>query len=424
MEVAFSPLDNSLEALRGPHSHLPTYAEELAILQRRALSRACLLGAPLLLAFSAIDRLLAPTEWVGLLAARATAAFALLFLSGHLRRPGASAFAWTVLALGGTIGVIEVAVLATGNWHSPYLYAMAIPLALLGLLIPFTPRQIGFLHAQTIATALLPLMALGVDLGVLAVMGPFLLCSSAISIVVAWEQDGLRRREFLARTEAARRAGLMNLGTLAGGLAHELANPLTQISMEADLLASRYCLDERAQKTVTSLQSGIGRLARILEAMRHGARLADDELRPIDLANELEITLTLLSPQLRGVEVRRDFSRGIRVNGQPTLLGQVFMNLLLNAIQATAELTKSQVMIRLVSEHGCAILEIEDNGRGVPPALQQQIFEPLYSTKGSEGSGFGLWISKEIARSHGGKLTVSNAPSGGARFRLTLPIAA
>jgi signal transduction histidine kinase len=71
---------------------------------------------------------------------------------------------------------------------------------------------------------------------------------------------------------------------------------------------------------------------------------------------------------------------------------------------------------------GKAVIEVEDNGPGVPADQRDRIFEPFVSTKGAAGNGLGLWISAEIARRHGGSLTVDAAPGGGAVFRLTLPL--
>ena len=67
-------------------------------------------------------------------------------------------------------------------------------------------------------------------------------------------------------------------------------------------------------------------------------------------------------------------------------------------------------------------VEVQDNGPGVPPELRDRIFEPFFTTKGEHGNGLGLWISAEIARIHGGRLTVSDAPGGGALFQLELPV--
>jgi two-component system C4-dicarboxylate transport sensor histidine kinase DctB len=107
---------------------------------------------------------------------------------------------------------------------------------------------------------------------------------------------------------------------------------------------------------------------------------------------------------------------------QPTLLGQILVNLLSNAADATAGRDKPRVALRVRRQDDLALVEVEDNGPGVPENLREKIFEPFFSTKGDQGNGLGLWISSEIARLHGGTLTVHEGASGGALFRLALPI--
>ncbi|TMA23458.1 MAG: hypothetical protein E6J88_12725, partial [Deltaproteobacteria bacterium] len=107
---------------------------------------------------------------------------------------------------------------------------------------------------------------------------------------------------------------------------------------------------------------------------------------------------------------------------QPTLLGQVLVNLLSNAADAVAGRSNPRIALRVRREDGLALIEVEDNGPGVPEELSTRIFEPFFSTKGDAGNGLGLWISSEIARVHGGTLSVHRGTSGGALFRLALPI--
>jgi len=96
------------------------------------------------------------------------------------------------------------------------------------------------------------------------------------------------------------------------------------------------------------------------------------------------------------------------------------VNLLINALDAMAERKDALLIVRIRSEPGFAFVEVEDNGPGIPPRLRTRIFEPFFSTKGEKGNGLGLWISSEIARSHGGELT-AHAGERGALFRLALP---
>ncbi len=142
----------------------------------------------------------------------------------------------------------------------------------------------------------------------------------------------------------------------------------------------------------------------ILQAMRQGARFSSGELRDVQLAQEIDLALTLVSQRLLDkVLATREYAPDTPlVSCQPTLLGQVLVNLLVNALDAIATQKSARLVVRARAEGGCAVVEIEDNGRGVPRHLRQRIFDPFFSTKGEKGNGLGLWISAEIARLHGG----------------------
>ncbi len=100
------------------------------------------------------------------------------------------------------------------------------------------------------------------------------------------------------------------------------------------------------------------------------------------------------------------------------LLVQVFLNLLLNALQMLP--AKGEVIVRTTSEADQLIVEVSDNGPGIPPANRQRVFDPFFTTR-EKGVGLGLTVVQQIVRSHGGNITVQESPSGGACFRFFLP---
>src|SRR5438067_3278716 len=161
----------------------------------------------------------------------------------------------------------------------------------------------------------------------------------------------------------------------------------------------------------------------VIEAMRRGARFSDDEQREVDLPLEIEGSLVLFTGRLdRRVQIVREFGDLPPVRCQPTLIGQVLVNLVANAADALQGRPGARIALRTLCANGQAVVEVEDNGPGVPADQRDKIFEPFVSTKGAAGNGLGLWISAEIARRHGGSLTVDAARGGGALFRLTLPL--
>jgi len=293
------------------------------------------------------------------------------------------------------------------------------------ILLPLRPRQALLLHAEMLAVTVLPLLLLvrgredALELGTRA---SFLLGTSVLGVTGAAIQDRLRLREHQARAEFARHVGLVHLGTLAGGLAHELANPLTAAALELDAIETLVKPGEYTRH-LRGAQQAVSRMGSILGAMRRGARFSDGDQREVDLSLEIEEALVLLQARLKHrVELVRDYGALPQVRCQPTLLGQVLVNLVVNAADALGDRAGARLCVRTRRADGHALVEVEDNGPGVRSELRERIFEPFFTTKGESGNGLGLWISAEIARLHGGELTLADAPGGGSIFRLSLPL--
>jgi len=399
---------------------LPTFTEELRQAQRRMLRIGANLGAVLLVAFSATDALVAPEAWGRLLAVRAAAAVALLGLGVAVARSWIPELLAGVLILAAVCAPVEVAVFATGGLSSPYLLAMLIPLGAVSILVPLQLGEAAVLHGTVVGIALLPLAnRASAEPRAFILAVAYFATLSLIGLVGAGLQEALRQREHRARGEAARQVGLANLGMLAGGLAHELSNPLAAVSLELELLERELGRPARLE----NVHLGVARMRDILNAMRQGARVADGKLSQTDLSHQVELALALLAPKLRQVRIERELAALPPVLAQPTLVGQVLSNLLINAGDALHQQANPRIWVRLRQEGELAVVEVEDNGPGVPEPLRARIFEPFISTKGEDGNGLGLWICSEIARFHGGALSVDAGASGGARFRFSLPVA-
>src|SRR5882762_4848381 len=388
---------------------LPEYETELAANQRTALRTAALLAAPILVAFTLLDRASAPGWWLPLLGIRLVAAAALTAVARLAPRFAGSPVALAACAVAVICGTVEAAVFATGGAKSPYLTSNIAVLAGVGILIPLTARQSLRLQLLGLGIALGPvLLRLGPGEGLaLLTTASYLVTIAVVAVAGAHHQDTLRRREHRARVEVARQIGLINLGTLAGGLAHELSTPLAAPVREKVLAA----------------RAGTARMREVLIAMRQGARFAGSELREVILPQEVDLALTLVAQRMRasGVTLLREYAPDVPlVSCQPTLLGQVMVNLLINALDAMAGHEGALLTVRVRSGDSCALVEVEDTGPGIPEPLRSRIFEPFFSTKGESGNGLGLWISSEIARVHGGDL-VALAGARGALFRLSLP---
>jgi signal transduction histidine kinase len=227
------------------------------------------------------------------------------------------------------------------------------------------------------------------------------------------------------------------LGVISASIGHELRNPISGVL--AGLQAARLELDdlEANGHKVDLVRAGVGnlrdaladvgdsaeRVRDIVQGIEFSARVQTD-LKVVELGEVIRLALKLVYMELRRTaSLRLDLSP-VRVTGTKTKLGQVVLNLLVNAIHAVGNGTPSSqsISVRLVSRESWAILEVSDSGSGVSERDRERIFDPFFTTKEDAGTGMGLAISRAIARELGGELEVDRDPDlGGALFRLKLP---
>jgi PAS domain S-box-containing protein len=237
---------------------------------------------------------------------------------------------------------------------------------------------------------------------------------------------------------------LATVGRLAAAVNHEMNNPLTYLSMTSEVLTGELAGLETllARGDVTGARA---RLARLSDAT---AELRDGILRVVEIAGDFKILTSVRAERPEIVDCRavvasaaRIAAAEIRTRAQLELelatvpavrahggrLGQVVLNLLVNAAQAPAGREPGQahvVRARTSADATHVLIDVDDSGAGVPAELESRIFEPFFSTKpSSRGSGLGLSISRSLVESFGGTLEVGRSDLGGARFRIRLPIA-
>lgn len=401
------------------------FEHELEGSQRRSVRITCLVAAPILLAFSALDAVVVPGHWGLLLGLRLGAGIAFLLLAALLGRHRISPFCALLVVLALVMVPIEAGVMLSGGAASPYVYAAMLPMAGAPLLVPLRPGQAAVICALIAAAVYVPILAAGTvaDLETFATGASYLACMAVLTVIGAAVRERGFRREHETRLRAARQVGLANLGMLAGGLGHELSSPLVSMALGVEQLKDDPELATRGGKALERIDRAVQRMKNILDAMRSGTQVAGQRFGDVDLAQEIEQALLLINDRLRaGVELRRELQAIPPVRAERTLIGQVLVNLLINAVHAVEERPSPRVVVvRLRQDDGLAMVEVEDNGAGVPPELRDRIFQPLFTTKGDAGTGFGLWLSAEIARTHDGSLTVHKGAEGGALFRLSIP---
>jgi signal transduction histidine kinase len=258
---------------------------------------------------------------------------------------------------------------------------------------------------------------------------------------------------------------LAALGTLAAGMAHEINNPLAYaINNTAVLrrdLSSVFELLERLQQAlsaepsdraehtaaiddfmhqidlpyvreslprlVDSTHNGLLRVARIVDKLRGFARLDRAELGEVDVNESIDQCLVMLSESLSrsGIKVVRRPGTVPLIQGAGSQLNQVFLDLLTNSIDAIGESGTDQGLITVETrtDGGDIVIEVGDNGPGIPEAILPRIFDPFFTTKPpGKGAGLGLAACHGIIAKHGGRIDVESHPPTRTCFRIQLPI--
>lgn len=236
-----------------------------------------------------------------------------------------------------------------------------------------------------------------------------------------------------ARCELARAARINAMGTFAATIAHELAQPLAAVTLHAD--AALNWLRQQPPRH--------GQARAALEQVRHGARRAGELVRGVDkLARRggprpapfrvdaaIGEVLCLMNAELHrhGIALRNRLALGpAQTVGDQVQLQQVIMNLILNAIEAMADVSDRPRTLELRSqaapEDGALAMSVCDNGRGLAPGAAARLFEPLYSTKAG-GMGMGLSLCRAIVDAHGGAIWCDTDQRHGCTFHLILPAA-
>jgi signal transduction histidine kinase/ligand-binding sensor domain-containing protein len=247
----------------------------------------------------------------------------------------------------------------------------------------------------------------------------------------------LRLRQLEATQERLAHAEkLVAVGTLAAGVGHEINNPLAYIlsnlrflSKELRELTKRDEEHERWQEVeeaLTDALHGAERVRKIVQALKTLARVQVEPASQVDLHAVLDRTLEALEQELRRrARLVKDYGVPQRVLGDEGRLGQVFLNLLINAVQAIPEGQPERNEIRVTTRQaadGRTIVEVRDTGHGIAPENLTRIFEPFFTTKeAGDGAGLGLSICHATIESMGGEIQVESEPGQGATFRVLLP---
>ncbi len=218
--------------------------------------------------------------------------------------------------------------------------------------------------------------------------------------------------------QAARLAAVRQL---AASIAHEINNPLYAARNGLYLLEEDLPPELREAPYVRMVGDQLTRIAGIIERMRDFYRPTRGELAPADINQLLEETLALASLNLRHERINMIFTpalEALTVLGNADQLRQVFLNLVLNAIEAMPD--GGSLTVRTEVGSTVVLVEIQDTGVGIPDDIRPHLFEPFFTSK-SNGTGLGLSISAHIVTQHGGQIEVDSEVGSGTTFRVVLP---
>jgi signal transduction histidine kinase len=220
---------------------------------------------------------------------------------------------------------------------------------------------------------------------------------------------------------------LAELGTLTGGLAHEIKNPLSTVQLNLQLLGEDLDHDDPAYPRLSSrlktVQKETARLRDIVDDFLRYAGRMELVKHSVELNGMIEELVDFFSPQaqLQRVQLRLRKSEGdVVALVDDRLLKQAILNLMINALQAMPE-NGGEIILSARRQDDRAILEVIDTGRGMDAQTVSRIFDAYYSTKRS-GTGLGLAIARRIVKEHGGDIRVTSEVGKGSVFEMSLPV--
>ncbi len=237
------------------------------------------------------------------------------------------------------------------------------------------------------------------------------------------------------REESNRNRTLSTVGQLTAQVAHEIYNPLGAIKLNVDLLEMQLGDDDNDIKhTVARLKRGLEHLTTIVMDLRYVTRPREPERQPTELNALLDEVIELAGDRLERsrVVIKREYAAGKLLGDyDPLQLRKVFLNLLINAVEASprageielrTELLKPiQLPAGFAAERGAIVVSVVDHGTGMSPETKRRIFEAFYSTK-QHGTGLGMMITQEIIKKHDGKIEIESEEGKGTTVSVYLPV--
>jgi PAS domain S-box-containing protein len=229
--------------------------------------------------------------------------------------------------------------------------------------------------------------------------------------------------EKLIARHLAQMEKLSAIGELAAGLAHEIKNPLAGIKGAIEIIRDGMPESHHHRVVLGEVLSEVARIDRIVVNLLSYSKPKPPDFQELELVPLLRNVLGFIRKMADAKKIQLSFSAADPIPflmGDENDLKQLFLNLLLNAIEAVPEKGKISVRIQCIGETSVQI-EVKDNGPGIPADKRDRIFAPFYTTK-NKGTGLGLATCRRIATEHGGEIRVESTEGKGANFSITLPL--
>jgi PAS domain S-box-containing protein len=248
---------------------------------------------------------------------------------------------------------------------------------------------------------------------------PIFDAATELEMIVGVAQDITETQEVQARMVFSDR--MISVGTLAGGVAHEINNPLATISASLEMIA-----EQHNDAETRDARRAVDRIRTIVRGLTAFSRVDDDSRQPVDINRVMDLAVGLASNEIRHrARIVKQLGAVPPVFANAARLGHVFLNLLTNAAEAFGEGDAQNHEVKIITrtdDAGWAIIEVHDNGCGIARDVQARIFDPFFTTKDvGRGTGLGLSICHGTVRSLGGDITFRTQVGKGTTFVVALP---
>ncbi len=213
---------------------------------------------------------------------------------------------------------------------------------------------------------------------------------------------------------------LASMGILAAGIAHEINNPLTNVSLNVEMLKDIVGNHEKGRKKLEAIERNLERASRIAKELLHFSREKETTLKPVDINDVIQGVLTLARSHPRSAIIRLELQDVPLIPGIVWKLEEVILNILMNSFDACTE--EDYIEVKTFSKEKNVVFEITDSGRGIQSKDISKIFDPFFTTKDvGKGTGLGLSVCYNIIKQHGADISLVSSDHGGTVVTVTFP---